>query len=70
MSDEQNKLVLWFKKEQYLGKSYDQCIQMLLDIRKVDAEKNDKLEKIYSIFVYLTDKEWEEVKSLIITVDK
>ena len=62
MSDDQEKLLKWFKKQIYMGNTYDQALQMLLDTRRLDAKPDKELDEVYNIFVYLSDDEWEQVK--------
>lgn len=65
MTDDQNKLLKWFRKQIYMGNTYDQALQTLLDTRRLDAKQDPELDKIYNIFVYLSDKQWFEVRENI-----
>lgn len=66
MSEEQTKLIKWFKKQEMIGNGYDECIKILLSTREIGKETDKDLERIYNIFVYMPDEEWEEVKKLLI----
>lgn len=66
MNDNQTKLLKWFKRQIYMGYTYDQSIQELLDTRLLDYKEDKELDKIYEIFVYMPDKEWEEVRREVI----
>lgn len=66
MTKEQESVFNWLKKEIMIVGNYNKAIQRLIESGRDKANKEEN--KIYEMFCYMDDQEWEEVKKLAIDI--